>query len=405
MSRASRIKPLNNTEVKNAKPKDKTYRLYDGKGLCIRITKSGSKYWEYRFKNPDTHKDDTIVIGEYPFITLAKAREIHQELRSQVAMGVNPKNQTNDTNFKKVFNIWWGRWSESRSKKYAQQVKNAIEKNCMSTLGKMDMNEIKPAHIAMALQPFEDRGVLEYLHRTRSALNQLFAFALARGICEINPVMMVTRDAFKRPKSKNHRSLKPDELYQIVGFFDLPRVSEVTRFCVEFILRNMLRIQEACEATWDEVDFEQRTLTIPAHRMKMRREHIVPLSDQSIAILKKLRAMYPESDYIFVGSGKNAHINKETPRIAINRAGVDTTIHGFRHLASTILNESLLFHPDVIESALAHSGRNQIRAVYNKAQYIQQRRELLQWWSDFIDKCDTKENNEKALKEENILQI
>lgn len=403
MARASRIKPLNDTQIRNAKPKEKMYRLYDGGGLCLRVMRTGSKNWEYRFKNPATNKEDTIIIGEYPYISLAQARLIHSDLRSQVLNKINPKQANADSQFKNVFLLWWQRWSETKSEKYAKQVKNAIEKNCMQTLGNLNMNEIKPVHIAMALQPFEDRGVLEYLHRTRSALNQLFSFALARGICEINPVMMVTRDAFKRPKSANHRSLNPSELYQIVEFFDHKSVNEVTRLCTEFILRNILRVQEACEATWDEIDFHQKTFTIPESRMKMRREHIIPLSEQSMNILKRLKEAYPHSKYIFVGSGKNGHINKETPRIAINRAGVDTTIHGFRHLASTILNESLLFKPDVIESALAHSGRDQIRAIYNKAQYIEQRRLLLQWWSDFIDKCDTKENNEKALKEAEIL--
>lgn len=405
MSRASRIKPLSDTEIKNAKPKNKMYRLYDGKGLCLCIMKTGSKHWEFRFKNPDTLKDDTIIIGEYPYLSLSQAREIHQDMRSLVEQGINPKLRGGSTIFRAVFDIWWLRWSETKSERYANQVRNAIEKNCMKTLGNLDMGDIKPSHIALALQPFEDRGVLEYLHRTRSALNQMFSFALARGICEINPVMMVTRDAFKRPKPENHRSLNPKNLYQIVEFFDHKGVSEVTRLCIEFILRNILRVQEACEARWHEIDSKNKIFTIPENRMKMRREHIIPLSKQSIEILEKLKLEHPRSEYIFVGSGKNGYINKETPRIAINRAGVNTTIHGFRHLASTILNESLLFKPDIIESALAHSGRDQIRAVYNKAQYIEERREMMQWWSGFIDKCDTKENNERALKEAGISLI
>lgn len=395
--RAPKVKPLTDREIRLAKPKEKIYRLSDGAGLAIKVLTSGSKSWEYRFVNPETGKYDTMIIGSYPEISLSQAREIHQDLRSLVALGVNPKTKNRETNFKNVFELWWLRWSETKSEKYAKQVKNAIERNCMSVLGRLDMNDIKPAHIAKALQPFEDRGVLEYLHRARSALNQVFSFALARGICEINPVMMVTRDAFKRPKSKNHRSLEPENLYQIVEFFDHKGVSEVTRLCTEFILRNILRIQEACEATWNEIDFHKKIFTIPEKRMKMRREHIIPLSKQSIEILKRLKAEYPHSKYIFPGAGKNGYINKETPRIAINRAGVDTTIHGFRHLASTILNESLLFKPDIIEAALAHSGKDQIRAVYNKAQYVEKRRELMQWWSDFIDKCDNEENNKKAL--------
>lgn len=403
MSRASRIKPLSDTEIKNAKPKDKTYRLYDGKGLCVRISKSGSKHWEYRFKNPSTEKEDTLIIGEYPFVTLSQARLIHTDLVAKVANGINPKESSDSQLFRDVFETWWQRWQETRSEKYAIQVKRAIENNCMAVLGRMDIKDIKPIHITQSLQPFEDRGVLEYLHRTRSALNQMFQFCASRGLCEINPVMMVTREAFKRPKSSQHRSLDIRELYQLVDFIGITNCAPSTKYCIEFILRNISRVQEAAQAKWEEIDTEKWIWTIPAKRMKMRREHVVPLSRQSIEILKKLKAEHPDSKYIFASEGPNGHINKETPRIALNKAGIDTTIHGFRHLASTILNETLLFKPDVIEVALAHVGKDQIRATYNNAQYTEKRREMMQWWSDFIDMCDTERNNLKALKRFNII--
>ncbi|MBS7836286.1 tyrosine-type recombinase/integrase [Wohlfahrtiimonas chitiniclastica] len=401
--RVSKVKPLTDREIKLAKPTSKMYRLSDGAGLAIKVLPSGSKSWEYRYINPETLKYDSMIIGSYPEFSLAQAREMHQDYRSQVASGINPKKKHTDFNFSSIFEIWWHRWQETRSEKYALQVKRAIEHNCMKVLGNMDIRDIKPVHIAMSLQPFEDRGVLEYLHRTRSALNQMFQFCTSRGLCEINPVMMVTREAFKRPQSTKHRSLDIRELYQIVDFIGYSNTLISTKYCIEFILRNISRVQEAAQAKWEEIDTEKWIWTIPAKRMKMRREHVIPLSRQSIEILKKLKEIYPDSKYIFASDGPNGYINKETPRIALNRAGIDTTIHGFRHLASTILNETLLFKPDVIEVALAHVGKDQIRATYNNAQYTEKRREMMQWWSDFIDMCDTERNNLKALKKFNII--
>lgn len=401
--RASKVKPLTDREIKTAKPKDKMYRLSDGAGLAIKVLPSGSKSWEYRYVNPETLKYDTMIIGSYPELSLSQAREIHNDYRSQVASGINPKHKKANNDFKSVFEVWWQRWQETRSEKYAIQVKRAIENNCMPILGKMDIKDIKPIHIAQSLQPFEDRGVLEYLHRTRSALNQMFQFCASRGLCEINPVMMVTREAFKRPQSSQHRSLDIKEVYQLVDFIGTTNCTPSTKYCIEFILRNISRVQEAAQATWSEIDTEKWIWTIPAKRMKMRREHVIPLSRQSMLILKKLKEEYPDSKYIFASEGPNGHINKETPRIALNKAGIDTTIHGFRHLASTILNETLLFKPDVIEVALAHVGKDQIRATYNNAQYTEKRREMMQWWSDFIDICDTERNNLKALKKFNII--
>lgn len=401
--RASKVKPLTDREIKTAKPKDKMYQLSDGAGLAIKVLPSGSKSWEYRYVNPETLKYDTMIIGSYPELSLSQAREIHNDYRSQVASGINPKHKKANNDFTSVFEVWWQRWQETRSDKYALQVKRAIENNCMPVLGKMDIKDIKPIHIAQSLQPFEDRGVLEYLHRTRSALNQMFQFCASRGLCEINPVMMVTREAFKRPQSSQHRSLDIREVYQLVDFIGTTNCTLSTKYCIEFILRNISRVQEAAQAKWEEIDTEKWIWTIPAKRMKMRREHVIPLSRQSMLILKRLKDEYPDSKYIFASEGPNGHINKETPRIALNKAGVDTTIHGFRHLASTILNETLLFKPDVIEVALAHVGKDQIRATYNNAQYTEKRREMMQWWSDFIDMCDTERNNLKALKKFNII--
>lgn len=401
--RAAKVKPLTDREIKVAKPKEKMYRLSDGGGLAIKVLPSGSKSWEYRYVNPETLKYDTMIIGSYPEFSLAQAREMHTDYRGQVANGINPKQKHTDFRFSTIFEIWWHRWQEERSEKYALQVKRAIENNCMAVLGKLDVRDIKPIHIAMSLQPFEDRGVLEYLHRTRSALNQLFQFCTSRGLCEINPVTMVTREAFKRPQSTQHRSLDIRELYQIVDFIGCTNATLSTKYCIEFILRNISRVQEAAQATWSEIDTDKWIWTIPAKRMKMRREHVIPLSRQSVNILKKLKAEYPDSKYIFASDGPNGHINKETPRIALNRAGVDSTVHGFRHLTSTILNETLLFKPDVVEVAMAHVGKDKIRATYNNAQYTEKRREMMQWWSDFIDMCDTERNNLKALKRFNII--
>ncbi len=333
---------------------------------------------------------------------MADARKKRDELKGNLKNDQSISKKDAIT-FGVVFYEWFEKWKLLVVPTTAKRALSAVEKDCFPVLQNLEISKIRPRDIVLALDPLDKRCSYETLKKVKSSLKLCFDYAIARGLCEMNPVMMVTREAFKRPQSSQHRSLDIREVYQIVDFIGTTNCTPSTKYCIEFILRNISRVQEAAQATWSEIDTEKWIWTIPAKRMKMRREHVIPLSCQSMLILKKQKEEYPDSKYIFASEGPNGHINKETPRIALNKAGIDTTIHGFRHLASTILNETLLFKPDVIEVALAHVGKDQIRATYNNAQYTEKRREMMQWWSDFIDMCDTERNNLKALKKFNII--
>ena len=272
------IKVLTEIKIKNAKTKGKLYRLFDGEGLCLKVTTSNKKIWEYRFKNPDTGKDDTLVLGSYPTLSLAEARAMHQEKRAKILKGINPKHKDENLLFPFVFQQWWNIWSMTKSDKYAKQVYNAIHKNCMHSLKSLRIDEIKVRHIVSALQPFEDRGALEYLNRTKMGLNQLFDFAISRGLCENNPSRVITRDSFKAHQLEPHKSIEQKQIYRLFDFFKDENYSIITRLCTELTLRSITRVQESCGAKWSEINFSKKTWTIPADRMKTRIEHIIHLT-------------------------------------------------------------------------------------------------------------------------------
>lgn len=392
-------KRLTHTQVSSAKPKDRLYRLYDGGGLCLKVTTAGAKVWEYRFKNPDTDKDDTYIIGNYEDITLAEARDKHYELRKSVLMGINPKNKNTDKSFMSIYKIWFSRWCEDVSESHSSDSKSLIERYAMKYLSHMNIDDIKPTHIVSILRDVEKSGSLSQIRRLKSRLNQIFRFAISSGLCETNPTSLITLDIFKKHSERSHPSLPLNEIYLLNDLFRDESINVTIRSAIEMLLRSTLRLQEVTLMRFDYINDD--IIVIPAEIMKNKEEHIVPIVPQIQAIIDKQKNSTP---FIFPLNEREP-LKKHTPNRTLAQKNISSTIHGFRHLASTILNESLLFHPDIIEASLAHKDRNKIRGTYNLAKYIEKRRELLQWWSDFIDKCDTKENNEEALRSAGISLI
>lgn len=396
------ITPLTLKEIRDAKPQEKMYRLYDGGGLQICIYKTGKKTWRLDYTDFNK-KRKTHTIGDFPEISLAEARRLREELRPGLESGEHLLSSKNS--FMSVFDDWYSRWSLTVSKRHSERAYNSIHSDCGKVIGNMDINDIEPRHIVLALQKIEERDAIEQLLKTKSVLKMCFDFAVARGLCTINPVASVTNKAFRSHTPQNHRSPKKTEIYKFIDVFNNDRFSMSVRLCTEFILRNITRPSESVEAQWDEYHSESKMFIISAERMKMKRDHIIPLSTQSIKILEEMAKLSAGNKHIFTNQSFTSHISSVYPLRIIQRSGINSTTHGLRHLASTILNETGMFRPDIIEAALSHQDKNSIRAVYNQAQYIEERREMMQWWSDFIDKCDTKENNERALKDAGISLI
>lgn len=402
---AKTVTPLTVTKINNAKPKDKLYRLFDGNGLCLKILTSGSKIWEYRFKNPSTAKEDTLIIGEYPLISLSEARAIQIEKRSMVLKGIDPKIKIKSLLFEDLFLEWFNVWNKGT--KHNEAIGSAIQRYVTPTLKNFEVGKIEPSHIVKALRELEKEGVLDTLKKTKSGLKQMFDYLVAEGHIKYNPVIQVATSIFKKPKKSHHRRLGNSQVYMIHEFLNYDGISPMIRLCTEFIMRTVLRAKEACTLKWDYYDEKNQLIIIPSQNMKVKdgNDHIVSLSSQAIEILIKLKEITGDYEYIFMNPEFTDHINTEATTNAMKQQSIPTTTHGFRSLASTIINEGSLFRSGAIEACLAHRDKDTIRATYNKAKYLQERREILQWWSDFIDQCDTEENNLLTLQKYDILNI
>lgn len=382
---ARKIVPLTLAQVRNAKPKERLYKISDGGGLALWVYPNGRRTWRFEFRRKIDQKLDTLTLGSVDDFALSDARIWREENRARLARGENIKTaKAHVVTFKSMFDLWYARWSKTVTEKYALQVSRGINANVMAYLSNMEINAIKPINIVEALTPIEARGKLEYLRRIKQSIKLVFDFAVARGIAEYNPVIMVNNTAFKAHKRGHFAALKPEQLPDLILWLEAEKIEVITRLCIYFQLLTMARPGEACGAKWSEVDFEQKLWVLPPERMKNRRGHIVPLSSLAIEVLRKAHKISGGREFVFLGRDFNNHINVETARQALRRSGLDTTAHGLRSLASTILNESGLFRYDVIESALAHAQENKVRAAYNRAEYIQERTEMLEWLSNLI---------------------
>lgn len=400
------ITPLTEVRIKSAKSKDRLYRIFDGNGLCLKILVSGNKVWEYRFKSPVTLKDATFTIGPYPDISLSSARKIHNEKRLLVLKGGDPNFHETDTKtFKAIFDEWWAWWAPQKNDDYANQTRRFIYSHSLRRIGNIKIDALTVKDISSAIQPFIKRQTFETAKRMKSIIAQAIDFAIDKGLLESNPARALSNNFMPaNRKPLHHQSLKLDEIYKIHEYFNLLAPNKVTALAVELLLRTLARAQEVCMAKWEYVDFDRKILTIPADLMKKKNEHIIPLSRQAFGVIVEMRAMGYESEYIFpnIGRGKKKHISPETPTRSLREQGVPTTAHGFRSLASTLMYDTLEYHkmPDIIiEECLAHIDSNKVRAIYNKAKYINQKRILLQFWSDSLDKCKTVEGNIKMLED------
>lgn len=404
---AKLAKRLTNSQISSAKPKEKTYRLYDGFGLCLRISPTGTKVWEYRYKNPDTKKDDTYIIGDYPFISLAEARQIHSEKRKQVFNGVNPKATTADRAFEVIYKKWFETvYIKKVSEKQARQQNNLLHKYCMKFLAHLDITEITARHIYEALLPIEKAGSLSQITRAKNTLSQVFDFAIQLDIISNNPTLRIKADSFKQHESKGHRSLPVHEIYKLHSVFSNESINISIRRALEMALRSMLRLQEVVWMKWEYIDYDRGFIKIPKELMKVKkksRPHYVPITTHIYRILKSQETN--NSIYVFPENEKKS-IGKHTLTATLNDLNINTTTHGFRTLASTFLNEARsdgalerLVDDTLIEKSLAHEERNKSKAHYDYSQLLGPRRIMLEKWSDVIDRCINAEENMKVLEE------
>ncbi|HGN2041732.1 TPA: integrase [Proteus mirabilis] len=396
---ARKTKPLTDTEIKAAKPQDKDYQLYDGDGLTLLIKPSGSKLWQFRYYRPYTKQRTKQSFGAYPTVTLSDARKLRAESRSLLAKDIDPQEYQKDkirnsqeakTNtFQLVAERWWEVKKSTVTEDYGNDIWRSLERDVFPAIGDISVTDIKAHILVQAIQPVQARGALETVRRLCQRINEVMIYAQNTGLIDAVPSINIGK-AFEKPKKKNMPSIPPDQLPKLMQTMRTASISLSTRCLFMWQLLTISRPSEAAEARWDEINLETKEWKIPAARMKMNREHTVPLSDAALAILELMKPLSGNREFIFPSRIKPTQpMNSQTVNAALKRAGFGGVLvsHGLRSIASTALNEQG-FPPDVIEAALAHVDKNEVRRAYNRSDYLEQRRPLMQWWADFIEEAD-----------------
>ncbi len=393
---ARTTKPLTNTEVQQAKPKDKEFNLVDGNGLALRVKPNGSKLWIFNYYRPYTKKRTSLSLGTYPAVTLAEARKKRTKATGLLASDIDPKEHRDEQN--RINNEAHGntlehiaaQWLEIKkttiTPDHATDTWRSLELHLFPNMGQIPLHKITAIKAIDTLKPVAAKGSLETIKRLCQRLNEIMVYAVNTGIIENNPLTGI-RQAFQNPAKQHLPTLKPDELPTLLQTLSTASIKYTTRCLIEWQLHTMVRPSEAAGTRWDEIDLDTGIWRIPAERMKKKKEHIVPLSSQCMALLELMQPISGRSAYVFPSDcDPRKHTNPSTANMALKRMGFDKKLvaHGMRSLASTILNEEG-FDADVIEAALAHIGNNEVRNAYNRADYLERRKPVMDWWSNHIE--------------------
>lgn len=380
------IVPLTFSKIKAAKPKEKVYKLNDGGGLVLFVHPSGLMKWGMDYRQDGKRK--TAYLGNYPEFGLAEARQWREEVRTRLAHGedaVQSKNVDEEYIFENVFYDWLKRWQPTVSTRYGIQVQRAIELNIFTDLKDKDIREIRPVHVVNSLRVFEDRNALEYLRRTKYGLKIMFDYAISCGLIDMNPVASIGAKTFQKHESKHFDALEPSELPSLIQTLEQGRMSTTTKLALYWQLLTMTRPNETCEATFDEIDLENKQWVIPPERMKKKRPHIVPLNPLLLDFLEQIKLHNVNGIYLFEGMTFDKPMSKETPRLVLRKNGLNTTAHGLRSLARTYLTETGKFQKDVLEALLAHVSGDKTEQAYNRALMLKQRNEALTFWANEVN--------------------
>jgi integrase len=382
-------------QAKYAKPKDKDYKLFAGKGLYLLVKKSGAKYWRLKYRYG--MKEKTLAFGVYPEVTLAEANERQREARRQLRDGLDPGMEKKkaklrqrlevDTTFESVAREWIEMKSAKWAPRHTERVTRSLELDIFPVIGNIPISQIDSVLLRSAIDPIQCRGALDIASRVRQRCSAVFNYGMAIGACTSDPAEPL-KVVMESPTKKHFPSLSAKEMPEFLSKVRAYNCNVQTRLSVRFLLLTFVRTTELIGARWDEIDFEEAIWNIPAERMKERRGHFVPLSTQSLDCLHQLHSITGHSDLLFPkrGSSREPMSNSTILRV-IDRIGYKgrMTGHGVRSVASSVLNESGLFDFDAIERQLSHEDRNDVRAAYNRAKYMKERRKMMQWWADKVD--------------------
>jgi integrase len=400
---------LSDIQCRTAKPKEKPYKMPDGAGLYLLVNPNGSKYWrmKYRYQGVDEktgeakRREKLLSFGTYPLVTLADAREERDKAKRLLIKGTDPANAKkadkretvrNSLNSFKAIALEWhenqkGGWSEN----HANNVLHRLERDVFPEIGNMPINSIEPPDLLDALRKIEKRGALDIASRAKQISGQVFRYGIQTGRCKRNPAPDL-QGALKTRKTKHFPALDVKEIPEFLQALERneARLFPRTRRAIMLSMLTFVRPNELRNARWDEIDMDAKEWVIPAEKMKMRRVHVVPLSRQAIEILKEQHKEtgYIKTPFVFPSLIKPRQcISDGTVNVAIKKLGFAgrMTAHGFRALARTTIREKLGYEPDVIECQLAHKAAGALGEAYNRAQFLDKRKVMMQDWANYID--------------------
>jgi integrase len=401
--------PLTELEIKNAKPRATPLKLTDDRGLFLLVTPAGNRIWRWRYRFE--RKEKMLALGSYPETSLKVARMLRDAARIRLAQGCDPSADrkaqkhrsvaaqldadgavltipTLETVATEFIELNRPKWTPYHSK----YVLRRLQRHIFEDLGRRPINEITGPELLAAIRKIEAAGTTEMSHRTRELCSQVFRFGIASGYCMNDPAHAIMR-ALVPHVSKPMKAVSVEEFPALLSSMDRYDGHMQTRLGLQLIALTFLRTREFIGGEWTEIDFEKKLWSVPAARMKMKADHMVPLAPQAIRILEDLRDLNASYQWIFPGLKPKKPMSTNTLIFALYRCGYHSkqTIHGLRSLASTILNEARkptgerMFDPDAIERQLAHAERDPVRAAYNRAKHWPERVEMMAWWADHLD--------------------
>ncbi|HUY68768.1 MAG TPA: tyrosine-type recombinase/integrase [Alphaproteobacteria bacterium] len=381
--------------IKHLKPKPKLYRVSDSGGLCLEVSPAGGKLWRWRYDF--NGKAQMLALGKFPEVTLEQARRKRDEARALLKAGKHPGREKKaeklrrmvegDNTFEKIARRWHEQKASQLNKKYHTQCLARMEQHVFPMIGALPITEITIPDVVRVVEKIGQRGTVETAKRMKQLIGQTFRYAAQRGFCQFNPASDL-RDILPSTEEKHYGCIPIGELPALLQAMKAYSGDRLTKAALQLLAYTFVRTGELIGAQWAEIDFDRAEWHIPKERMKMRRPHIVPLSRQALALLKDLHAFTGTKTNVFHSqrSRTNRHISNGAVLMALRRMGYRNrmTGHGFRTLASTILNEKN-YPPDVIERQLAHEDSDKIRAAYNRAEHLLERKKMMQDYADYLD--------------------
>lgn len=384
---------LTDTKVKQAKAAERQYKLYDEKGLYLIVTPSGSKWW--RFKYRYNGKEKTLSLGVYDDTSLKKARQKRKAARELLADGIDPsvrRRAEKESRGSNTFEAVAREWLEAQKTRLAEGTRKValrrLETWVFPHIGSQPISKIEPPEILRLLRKIESTGKHETAHRIRERVGQVFRYAISTGRADRDPTADL-RGALSPVPTKNRAAITdPKKVGELLRAIDGYSGQPSTCAALKLLPLVFLRPGELRLATWPEIDLKNAIWRIPGERMKMGKEHLVPLSKQAVSVLKELKPITERRQYVFESLRPGRPLSENTINAALRTLGYsgdEMTSHGFRAMASTLLHERG-WPPEVIELQLAHAQRSQVAAAYNRSARLKERKRMMQKWADYLDR-------------------